>query len=327
MTTPLPATPPLFKVLESFRDRAGVNWYPVAAWALDGQSEDPLVGYPWQLETTLILGAFQTSNAWEYLALSCHLVTGLEDRYEHTFDAWDRKDGDEERHSWVEIMVPVDYQVEAVAAALATDADTADQFLMYRTLHSCLPGPLLKWFAAGNDGPRGAGPDWESFASAAGQMLEGEYAGIFGSPAPCVPFCDVSPDLEVRLHGGASPVQHPPTGNLFDYALTANLLPWTDLFAEEVPGRLTFRSGATTVLRAAMESDDATRRIGTFDGGRNSDSALRLLLRARLMNLVAPVALWARLGVWGGDAPDGEWRLQLPETMRLGWASPAGSSG
>jgi hypothetical protein len=316
-------------VLDPFRDPSGVEWLPVAAWASDGEEGATPAGYPWQLRTTLGLGVWGTGNDWDYLALTCHLVTGLEDRYEHTFDSWDRK-GEVERWQPCELIVPVDYQVDSAARALGTDLDTADHFLLYRTLHSRLPTPLLFWFAEQSvtDPWRGKSvvtnldvfrANWRIAAGAAGAHAARECAGEFRWPVPCFAFCDVTPDLRVTLANGALSVRKPSVARLLDYALTANLLPWTELLSEQGDGGLTLRDGATDRLRTAIRvSEDVSRRIGTHDGGHLSDKSSRLMLRARLMNLVAPAALWSRLGVWAGDVPEGEWRLPLPPGMEAG---------
>lgn len=327
-----------------------MDWYPVAAWA----QENEVHGYPWQLLTTLCLGTFGTTNSWEYLALTCHFVTGLRDRYEHTFDSWGRKEDD--RHSWCEALLVTDYQVREAATALSVDVETADQFLMYRTLHSRLPAPLLEWFAVdavryeireaveklvanGTPHPRSdewnlaeyerlkewqhgvlARDDalngilrsrWRILQERAAAELEDEYAAEFRAPAPPVPFCDVSPDLTVTLHLGRSPADHAPTARFLDYALTANLLSWHELFAASGIRLVLHREGLAK-LRAEMERDDVSGRVGTLDGGTHSDTSLCLLLRARLMNLVAPLGLWGRLGMRGGEVSEGEWRLLIP---------------
>ena len=58
-----------------------------------------------------------------------------------------------------------------------------------------------------------------------------------------------------------------------------------------------------------------------LEGGCLSDEALRLLLRARLMNLVAPAGLWSQLGLL--PDPGTQWRLPLAERYAVSPARPA----
>ncbi len=351
----------LLQVVRPEQTADEVLWMPVAGWAED--PDHPGCGLPWALDSARAL----SKEWWDYTALTAHFITGLRDVYEHTFDSWDRIN-----ENWhCQQLLCVDYHVEEAAKALGVSVDVADQFLMWRTIHTRIPGDLLAGYTfnalawdlenlqcghpnleqfleremvtlqqepmnrpldlpglarlAQEDPARAVvmlrdriAVQWPSRCQMALERLTEETTGSFNHSAKSVHLFDVGTDVSFKARLDLVPSASPPLARLLDYALTANEVQWDDLFREESDGMLRLRDGGLTTLRAELERSDQSGRILLLDRAPLSDDSLRLLLRARLMNLVAPRGLWAEMGLV--EQPDEAWRLPLAAA----WSPHAG---
>lgn len=316
--------------------------------------DEPETGFPWQLETTLLMSV--QTNHWDYLAFTCHFVTGLHDCYEQSFDSWERKNHQEQ-------MLPVLWVLHEAAEALSVDLETAHQFMLYRTLHTRVPDGLLQYYAFNGlkfdlgyfvedrleiqrvfaqewhrvgdvrhllrewSQQCASAPafvlafeeSWEPRGRLASQRINAECAADFALPAQAHPVFEVDAELNVRVLIGSGPLKSVATARLLDYVLTDNLLPWTELFDVVEENTLRFKPTCLEILRRKMEEEDPSGRIGTYENARCSDESLRLLLRARLMNVAGPPGLWSALGL--SDTPQESWQLRVPAIYVPGYES------
>jgi len=335
----------LLKTIEPKVSSDGIRWYPVSAWAID--PDEPDCGYPWRLESMRAL----STEYWEYTALIAHFVSGIRDRYEHTFDAWERINPD-----WHgEQLLSTDWVLKEASQQLNVSLKVADQFLIWRTLHTLIPEPLLKFFAyeyhlentleeseylrksKQPDGLRTAGVrksnfrtpteidlvdidsirryfmrTWEAQCKHVFHSVNNEYTGEMSNifPGEIVPLFDVSPGLSIKILIGDSLSKNPAIVRILNYALTGrDILTWSELFEQQEDSILKLKRGSLSRLRQALRESDYSGRIGTIEGGDCSDDSLRLLLRARLMNIVGSAGLWAEFEVI--DRKEDNWELRL----------------
>src|SRR5262245_46041321 len=148
----------------------------MASWARDPES--PALGYPWLPEAVLQLAA--EPNHWQCLAFTGHLVAGLLDTYEHTFDTWERKDFESQ-------LLPAGWVVEQAAERIGMSIEVAEQFLLYRSLYTMAPDPLLKYLAVGlasrPQAQAAIESEWAPRCGQAAAALALEATGDFAPPA------------------------------------------------------------------------------------------------------------------------------------------------
>lgn len=370
-------TPVLLKTISPIEAPLGL-WHPVAAWAVPNQND--VEGFPWALASPRDLSL----EGWEYTAFTAHFITGLRDVYEHTFDAWGRI-----HDNWhTEQLLNVTWAVEEVAQLLNVEAEVADQFLMWRTLHTRVPDKLLQWFSLRylqsfiegmsyvenlKDCPREELPQdlldkeagilgvkglpelvlqsydehkfgthyfdfqeawvqhfletWASRSQLALEQAQHEYEEKWIYPTPLIPLFEVSYEgyeLFVKILVKPPFRQSAAFDYFFNYVLTGGLLNWSYLFKETEGSKLRLQSAGLSLLRNELHARDVSGRIGACtDGiyksgvyeenafpGELSDESLRLLLHARLLNVVGPQGLWFRLGLM--PQTKGQWKLCLP---------------
>ncbi len=255
------------------------------------------------------------------MAFLAHFVSGLRDRYEHTFDSWGRI-----REEWHCLqLVPTSWVVEECADLLGLAPPVADQYLLWRTLALQVPEPLLRWWAwrcvdvDRRFNPR-PGPDteetlarawplrWQAARAAAAEECRAPLdLSAFGG---LVPLCEFDDELRIRPHPALGEVDPARFRQVLENALVWNLLPQADLLTEAETSRFAMRRDGLTRLRAEMQREDPNGRIGTLPEGLVSDRALRLILASRLATTVAPPGLWAEIGI-STSAGSQSWRLPL----------------
>ncbi|MHB0936372.1 MAG: hypothetical protein ACYDCO_12830 [Armatimonadota bacterium] len=316
----------LLKVRDALVDANGVYWHPVAGWAR--YPKDPATGCPWHLNTIERLAwpcqrdvetvryhasGRQTNERWvEYLddwevkALAAHSIAGMHDRYEHTFDNWDHIVDYRQ-------MLPVEWVLEEVAEMLECDISTAYQMLLYRTLCTRLPAPLLEYLIR-SDQQLICPPGNDNLYNRPDTAQPADYHGEFASPAEIISPFTVETDGTIHLPGELTPA----LSRFLTFALTYNIMPWTDLYHEATPGVLRLDMDQLPRFRKLLESEDNSGRIGTVAGGCNSEEALIYLLRGRVMNAAGPRGMWAALGL--AQPVDEPWELPLHERHLPGYS-------